>query len=544
MKRSWATLLSVCVFLVGFGAGDGFAADLTEEQRQAFRAARTVRVVSEVSAARSENFQPPKLRPGEKAFVQPFEATTAAVLEKAGMTVVKGDGDPADLVLHVQATVETRANSLAIGRSGGRIVALQYQGLGARWKGTVTATAANVPPYRLSFEGDTVTPNPDKAITFMIDDSRAAELDFSVSASHAATMALFAVGSYSSAVMDLLGQTYGPEPLLAVLQDPQKAEWWRGTAASTLGWLGGEGTLELLLEMLNEESSEVRAGAADGLGRLGDRRAVEPLLRALQDTSPAVQARAAGALGRLGDPRALEPLVEAVLRNPSDEVSQRAAGALARLGDPSAVEALAAALKDKEGTPRLRVVFALGKLGGPQALEPLTAAVKDEDPAVREAAVQALGELKDPRGTEALMGALRDSDTRVRSAAATALGKLGDARGAEPLMAALADADANVRSSVVKALGELGDRRAGPRLLPLLGDKDGTMRQVAAESLGKVGDVTCVESLIVALKDKEAPVRSAAAGALGQISGQNFGQDRKKWEQWWKQNKKTLLPKP
>lgn len=538
--RLFAPWVLVCLVLVVSAR----PADLTDAQRQAFRAARTVRVVSEVSAAKPENLlQPPELRPGEKTFVQPFEEATAAVLEKVGVTVVKGNGDPADVVLHVQATVETRANSFAIGRSGDRIVAFQYQGLGARWKGTVTATAPNVPPYRLSFEGDTVTPNPDKAITIMINDPRAAELDFSVSAGHAAAMALFAVGSYPSAVMDLLGQTYGREPLLAVLRDTQKAEWWRGTAASTLGWLGGEGTADLLLEMLNDHSPEVRAGVADGLGRLGDRRAVEPLLKALQDTHPAVQARAAGALGRLGDPRAIEPLVETTLKNARDEVSVRAAEALARLGDPSAVEALAAALQDKNGETRRRAVRALGKLGGPQPFEPLAAAAKDESSAVREEAVEALGKLENPRSTEVLMGALRDSDRGVRSAAATALGKMGDARGAEPLMAALADSDASVRRSVVKALGELGDRRAGPPLLPLLRDKDGAMRQVAAESLGKVGDVTCVESLIAALKDKEAPVRSAVAGALGQLTGQSFGENRKQWEQWWKQNKKTLLPK-
>jgi HEAT repeat protein len=518
---------------------------MSAEQREAFRAARTVRVVSEVSAAKPENLlQPPKLTPGEKTFIQPFEEATAAVLEKVGVMMVKGDAGPADMMLHVQATVETRANSFAIGRSGDRIVALQYQGLGARWKGTVTATAPNVPPYKLSFEGDTVTPNPDKAITIMVANPEAAKLDFGVSAAHAATMALFAVGSYSAAIQDLVGQTHGRESLVAVLRDTQKANWWRGTAASTLGWIGGEGTADLLLGMLNDAAPEIRAGAADGLGRLGDRRAVEPLLKALHDNNPAVRARAARALGRLADPRAIEPLVETTLKDVIDEVSVRSAEALARLGDPLAVKGLVAALQDKNTETRRRAVRALGKLKGPQTLEPLAAAAKDQNATVREEAVQALGKLDDSRSTDILVEALRDSSPDVRSAAATLLSQSRDARAVEPLMAALADANAGVRSSVIKALGEIGDRRAGPRLLPLLQEKDASMRQAAAESLALVCDASCVEPLIAALKDNDARVRAAVAGALVKLTGQRFGEDRKQWENWWKQNRKTSAPAP
>jgi len=535
---------------------------MSAEQRAAFRAVRTVRVVLEVSAAKQENLlQPPQSQYTPTSFIQPFDQATASVLDKVGVVVkgrvpddqdlgtkvVRDDGGPVDLMLHVQATVETRANSVSFGLSGGRIVAVQYQGLGTRWKGTVTATARNVPPYKLSFESDTATPNPDKEITIMIDNPEASKLAFQVSASFAAIKALLAVGSYAAAIQDLLGQTHGREPLLAVLRDTQNASWWRGTAVSTLGLLGGEDTADILLGMLSDAAPEIRAGAAEGLGRLGDRRAVEPLLKALHDNDPGVQARAARALGRLGDPRATEPLIELTLSDVIDEVSVRSAEALARLTDPSAIKGLVAALQDKSektNERRRRAVRALGNLTGPQTLEPLAAAVKDQSVAVRKEAVKALSKLDDPRSADILMDALRDSSPYVRSASATALGQIRNPRAVEPLMAALADSDASVRSKVIKALGEIGDRRATARILPLLQEKDASIRLAAADSLTRMCDASCVEPLITALKDKDVRVRAAVATALAQSTGQSFGEDRKQWEKWWKQNKQTTSRTP
>jgi HEAT repeat protein len=75
-------------------------------------------------------------------------------------------------------------------------------------------------------------------------------------------------------------------------------------------------------------------------------------------------------------------------------------------------------------------------------------------------------------------------------------------------------------------------------------EKDASIRQVAAESLRLVCDASCVEPLIAALKDKEARVRAAVAAALAQLTDQRFGEDRKQWEKWWKQNKKTSSPTP
>ena len=513
---------------------------MSAEQRAAFRAARTVKVVSQVSAANPENvLQPPKLTVGEKTWVQPFEEATAAVLEKMGMAILKGESGTADIVITAHATVETRANSFGVGRQGNQIVAVQYQGIGARWKGSATVAAANAPPFTLRFEGDTVTPNADKTITLMIANPEAARLDFTVTASHAATMALFGPGSYAAAIQDLLGQTHGTAHLFEVLRDTQKAAWWRGTAASTLGLLGGKEAADVLLAALKDPAAEVRAGAADGLGRLGDHSAIEPLVKSLKDSSPAVRARAAVGLGLLADSRATEPLIETTLNDGIDEVSMRATSALARISASSVTKLLTDALQDKDAGKRRRAVRALGKLSDTQTLEPLAIAARDENVAVREEAIKALAQLNDPRSSEIIMKASRDASADVRAAAVSALETRRDPRAVELLLATLTDSDATVQRKAIRALGEIGDRRAAPPLLPLLEEKNASLRLAAAESLRLVCDQTCVGPLIAALKDKDASVRAAVARALEQVTSQRLGEDRKQWEKWWKQNQKT-----
>jgi hypothetical protein len=81
----------------------------------------------------------------------------------------------------------------------------------------------------------------------------------------------------------------------------------------------------------------------------------------------------------------------------------------------------------------------------------------------------------------------------------------------------------------------------GPRVLvqPLRQDYRYEARQAAAEALGEMGPaaVEAVPALIGALGDSNDEVRQAAAEALQTVTGQNFGEDAKAWEQWWEQRR-------
>lgn len=89
-------------------------------------------------------------------------------------------------------------------------------------------------------------------------------------------------------------------------------------------------------------------------------------------------------------------------------------------------------------------------------------------------------------------------------------------------------------------------RRIGPEegvvpalIKALLRDESQYVRKAAAEVLGKIGPEAkeAVPALIKALKDKIEDVRKAVALALNAITGQDFGEDASRWQEWWEGQK-------
>lgn len=101
----------------------------------------------------------------------------------------------------------------------------------------------------------------------------------------------------------------------------------------------------------------------------------------------------------------------------------------------------------------------------------------------------------------------------------------------------LNDEDSYVRQGAAWALGEIKDLRAIGPLIFAIKDKDLDVRLRAAKALVKIG-TPAVEPLIEALKDKDSYVRGNAAWGLRAITGQDFGGDPAKWQEWWEKNKK------
>ena len=124
----------------------------------------------------------------------------------------------------------------------------------------------------------------------------------------------------------------------------------------------GDVAIDLVIEALSDDDSNVRKSAADVLGRLGDRRGVDPLIEALADNDWGVRWRAATALGLLGDERGADPLIEALADN-DWRVRYRAAEALGRLGDKRGIDPLIGVLADDNYGLRDAAREALKKLG-------------------------------------------------------------------------------------------------------------------------------------------------------------------------------------
>ena len=244
------------------------------------------------------------------------------------------------------------------------------------------------------------------------------------------------------------------------------------------------------------------------------------------------------ALARLWGP----PLLIIALGDKDSDmrVREAAAEALGKIG-PEEVPALIKALGDENSYVRSAAAGALGKTG-PEAVPALIKALGDENSYVRSAAAEALGKIG-PEAVPALIRALGDEDSSVRWRAAYTLGEIGpEAKEAVlALIRALGDEDSSVRWRAARALGKIGPeaKEAVPALIEALGDKDEQVREAAAEALGKIGSEAkeAVPALIKALGDKYKYVRTEVARALMVITGQDFGQDASRWQEWWEAQK-------
>ncbi len=397
-------------------------------------------------------------------------------------------------------------------------------------------------------------------------------------------------------VIDVLGEIADRraiEPLKKYLAaHPESA-----TAKEAIIKIGDPQAVEQIIADLKDNEKRVREIAASALGKIGDSRAIEPLISALNDDSDSVRVLAAKALGKIDDPRVVEPLMDALKNNSVELVRVSAVEALGKTGDSRAVESLIAAMKDRSERVRELVVEALGKTGDPRAVEPLIYAWRYSGYTIKEKAAEVLQGIKEKQGAELFLAPLKSSDSKVRENTARVLDELGwspesDIQKAlyliaknkwsecikigkpvvESLMFFISQGDGNTRTRAAEALAEIGDPRALESLMAALTDEDIFVRQYAARGLGKIGDSRAVEPLIATLKDKNLYVRVDAAAALGkmrdsrameplilalgdadyrvknstykalkEITGQDFS-EQKKWQSWWKKNKKKFIP--
>ncbi|CAE7248794.1 tank-1 [Symbiodinium sp. CCMP2456] len=125
----------------------------------------------------------------------------------------------------------------------------------------------------------------------------------------------------------------------------------------------------------------------------------------------------------------LEVLMDA-LEDPSSEVKSAAAAALGMLSAPVATDALATCLADAQSHVRAAAAKAIGQIGGKSAstaVPKLLQTLKDPDHVVRRCSAVSLGRIGTFAATAApyLADAMRDSHAPVREAAAISISRLG-----------------------------------------------------------------------------------------------------------------------
>jgi putative membrane-bound dehydrogenase-like protein len=120
----------------------------------------------------------------------------------------------------------------------------------------------------------------------------------------------------------------------------------------------------VLIGLLSDSNSEMRAQAAKVLGDARLAAATPVLLPLLADKNPRAQLYAAQALGRIGAKDAVAPIVEMLAANNDEDIYLRQAGAiaLARIGDEAALGELA---NHASEAVRIAAVVALKQMASP-----------------------------------------------------------------------------------------------------------------------------------------------------------------------------------
>ncbi|MHB1425213.1 MAG: HEAT repeat domain-containing protein [Gemmataceae bacterium] len=103
------------------------------------------------------------------------------------------------------------------------------------------------------------------------------------------------------------------------------------------------------------------------------------------------------------------------------------------------------------------------------------------------------------------------------------------------LLAALSSDRPPIREAAAQTLAVLADVGLVKRLDQLASDNDAddAIRRTALWTLGRCGSKEAARFLLAHLRDDNEPLRRAAAAALSDLSGQDFGLDRKRWQEWW-----------
>ncbi|OQW90452.1 MAG: hypothetical protein BWK78_06990, partial [Thiotrichaceae bacterium IS1] len=308
--------------------------------------------------------------------------------------------------------------------------------------------------------------------------------------------------------------------------------------------LGSPLAVAPLMELLNDNDSEVQAAAAEALGELGySQPPVLEVLTSVLNTSQEESVRLSilQALAQFKDPliSALIPL----LNDSMEEVQKQATLTLGKLGSAEAVSYLVKLLQDRDENTRQQVVTLLTKFGQAVPIPSLVDLLKTQESDIRGSVVKLLQNLKSNETVPLLLALLKDTERRVRQNGAEALGQLVTPEAITSLLTLLQEVRPEVRGSAVEALGELIEALKNAddfdaiqqrfshdqlRLITtLLKDPDAKVRIQTVKTLGQVGSVEevtepWIESEIVLpllslVADPEALVRKSTANVLGQL---------------------------
>lgn len=257
--------------------------------------------------------------------------------------------------------------------------------------------------------------------------------------------------------------------------DPQLREVIAGAFAE----MGDVRALQVLIDALEDESSNVRDAAAIALGEMRDSRAIKPLIQRLKP--PHYQAIAGWALALIGDKRAIKPLTNTLLQAPDESVRGMAARALGKMAHPDADQAVIVGLEDDDDNVLIEVIRVIGE-------RQLEAFLND---------------------LEALFQ--RSDSDRVQLAIAVAMSRCGRGEAYRDYLCEVLqeDPDWGARLSALIGLRQMPYEEVERDIRKALEDEHWLVQKIAARSLLELQDAMLFEALEELLGDEEEDIMQA-----------------------------------
>ena len=164
---------------------------------------------------------------------------------------------------------------------------------------------------------------------------------------------------------------------------------------------------------------------------------------------------------------------------------------------------------------------ALANIGKP-AIRPLGDALQHDNPKVVDRAARALALMHDLDAVKVLMTALNSENADLRSTVAFRLKESNDARVIKPLLASLEDRSPQILEEAVATLEAISGEK--------FGQDPQKWQEWWQKEYAKV--LQRVEGLIPSLQAENVGIRNMVVATLQEITGEKFGDDSAKWRQW------------
>lgn len=243
------------------------------------------------------------------------------------------------------------------------------------------------------------------------------------------------------------------EFLREVVSNPKRDIDVRAAAAKTLAEEGGTQSIEFLVSVLTKEKDEAMAGKIGdilcGAGELS----VNPLISAMKEYDVSENSPA-GILIRIGE-SSVEPLIK-VLSDGSTEAKKCAIFALGKIGDRRAIDPLIKSLQDNKDSGIRDVSFEALSVFGKEYISELFPLLKIEDEDIKVRAIKLFADLGNSEAIKPLFNVILEKDTHLHEEIFEAFSRLGDA-GIGALIASFKIPDKDVKVGAAKKLIEIGE---------------------------------------------------------------------------------------